>query len=81
MKDNLFNVLYLVSCRYDLGSGLANLTTKEQVTLGEWHKVKLTRNGPHGTIQLDNGKVVSGTSVGHLTELNLELPLYLGGFK
>eukprot|EP00094_Tigriopus_californicus_P000322 TCALIF_00311-PA protein Name:"Similar to Agrn Agrin (Mus musculus)" AED:0.20 eAED:0.20 QI:0/0.36/0.34/0.86/1/1/23/48/1678 len=70
-----------VQMRYDLGSGLANLTTLEQITLGEWHAVKITRNGPHGTIQLDQGSLVSGASFAPLTELNLELPLFLGGFR
>jgi hypothetical protein len=34
-----------------------------------------------GTIQLDSGKIVSGSSQTSLTELNLELPLYLGGYR
>lgn len=52
-----------------------------QVRPGEWHKARVTRNGPAGTLQLDDGEVVAGMSQGRLTELNLEMPLYLGGFK
>ena len=48
---------------------------------GEWHSVRITRSGPRGTLQLDEGRVVTGSSPGPLTELNLELPLYLGGFR
>ena len=70
-----------VQLRFDLGSGPANLTTPEGVRPGEWHSVRITRAGPRGTLQLDEGKVVTGSSPGPLTELNLELPLYLGGFK
>ena len=70
-----------VQFRYDLGSGYANLTTPEKVSQGEWHSVIVTRNGPFGTLQLNGGQVVSGTSSGPLTELNLELPLYLGGYR
>ena len=70
-----------VQLRFDLGSGLANLTTSEGVRPGEWHSVRITRSGPRGTLQLDEGKVVTGSSPLPLTELNLELPLYLGGFR
>ena len=73
----------LIQYKYDLGSGIANLTSgmKGKITLNEWHSVKITRNGPHGTLQVDGGAVVSGSSPAALTELNLETPLYLGGFK
>lgn len=70
-----------VQLRYDLGSGVANLTSPKQVTMGQWHSVKVTRNGPYGTLQVNTGQVVSGISPGSLTELNLELPLYLGGYR
>ena len=70
-----------VQLRYDLGSGLANLTTPEAVTLGTWHVAKISRNGPRGRIQLDEGEVVSGSSHKPLTELNLEMPLYIGGYR
>ena len=67
--------------RYDLGSGFANLTSPEKVTQNEWHSVKITRNGPFGTMQLNTGQLVTGMSPGSLTELNLEMPLYLGGYR
>lgn len=82
-----------VQYRYDLGSGLANLTAggeanlvlgdpaKYPIALNEWHSVKVTRNGPHGSLQVDDGPVVTGGSAAPLNELNLETPLYLGGFK
>ena len=43
--------------------------------------MKVTRNGPHGTLQLNTGQVISGASTGALQELNLNLPLYLGGYR
>ena len=64
-----------------MGSGVANLTSPEKVEFNQWHSVKVTRNGPYGTLQLNTGQVVSGMSPGSLTELNLELPLYLGGYR
>ena len=70
-----------VQLRYDLGSGVANLTSPERAPLGEWNSLKVTRNGPFGTLQLNTGQLVTGMSPGSLTELNLELPLYLGGYK
>ncbi len=70
-----------VQLRYDLGSGIANLTTEEAVTPGEWHVARITRDGPRGTLQLDSGPKVEGSSKMALTELNLELPLYIGGFR
>ena len=75
-----------VQLRYDLGSGTANLTSPEKVACklqapSAWHSVKVTRNGPYGTLQLNTGQVVSAMSPGALTELNLELPLYLGGYR
>ena len=78
---------------YDLGSGVANLTsggeanlvqnnpTKYPITLNEWHSIKITRNGPHGTLQVDDGPVVSGSSKAPLSELNLGTSLFLGGFQ
>ena len=60
---------------------MANLTSPEPVEFNQWHSVKVTRNGPYGTLQLNTGQVVSGMSPGSLTELNLELPLYLGGYR
>ena len=70
-----------VQLRYDLGSGFANLTSPEKVTMGEWQSLKITRNQKFGTLQLNTGQMVTGLSPGSLTELNLELPLYLGGYK
>ena len=70
-----------VQLRFDLGSGAANLTTAERVRRAQWHAVRITRAGPRGTLQLDGGAVVAGASPAPLTELNLELPLYVGGFR
>ena len=65
----------------DLGSGVANLTTKEKVELNQWNVVRITRNGVRGTLQLNEGPIVGGSSPGSLSELNLDMPLYLGGFR
>lgn len=69
--------------RFDLGNGATSLTSPSKVATNEWHKVKVTRHGLHGTIQVDDGPVVEGAADadGALTELNLKLPLYLGGYR
>lgn len=90
-----------VQFRFNLGSGIANITyvsiltfvrmdtyvyttfsqfsrSKESITLGEWHWVRIFRNGREGILQLDNSTVIRGYSGPPLTELNLELPFYIG---
>ncbi|KAK7579954.1 hypothetical protein V9T40_000583 [Parthenolecanium corni] len=69
-----------VQFRYDLGSGIANITTENKITLGDhWHSAKIHRFDRIGSIQLNNGSVTRGMSGASLNELNLELPLYVGG--
>ena len=50
-----------------------------KVHLGLWQSVKVQRFDRIGSIQLNNGTIVKGTSGPPLNELNLELPLYIGG--
>ncbi|XP_049859023.1 agrin-like [Schistocerca gregaria] len=68
-----------VQFQYDLGSGPANITSDDEIVLGKWHSVKVNRQDREGTLQLDNGALTSGESGLPLVELNLELPLYIGG--
>jgi coxsackievirus/adenovirus receptor len=68
-----------VQFRFDLGSGSANLTSAEPIVLGQWHSVKVSRLNQEGVLQLDGGPPIRGTSGPPLNELNLELPLYIGG--
>jgi hypothetical protein len=67
--------------RYDLGGGISNLTTTEKFELNQWNLVRITRNGVKGTLQLNEGPVVKGSSFGGQTVLNLETPLYVGGYR
>ncbi len=70
-----------LNSRYDLGGGISNLTTTEKIDLNQWNLVRITRNGLKGTLQLNEGPVVKGSSFGTQTVLNLEMPLYVGGFR
>ncbi|XP_063914885.1 agrin-like isoform X2 [Zophobas morio] len=67
--------------RFNLGSGIANLTTKETVNIGKWHWARIFRDGREGILQLDNSSIVRGYSGTPLTELNLELPFYVGSLS
>ncbi|XP_012134938.1 agrin isoform X3 [Megachile rotundata] len=67
--------------RFNLGSGIANITSPDPVTLDTWHCVRISRLGREGVLQLDDGTVARGLSGSPLTELNLEMPLYVGGVK
>ncbi|XP_066597691.1 agrin-like isoform X2 [Prorops nasuta] len=67
--------------RFNLGSGIANITSPDPVTLDTWHVVRISRLGREGVLQLDDGVVARGLSGSPLTELNLEMPLYVGGVK
>ncbi|XP_011499632.1 PREDICTED: agrin-like [Ceratosolen solmsi marchali] len=67
--------------RFNLGSGIANITSPDLVTLDTWHSVRISRLGREGLLRLDNGTVARGFSGNPLTELNLEMPLYIGGVK
>ncbi|KAJ8688469.1 hypothetical protein QAD02_024264 [Eretmocerus hayati] len=66
---------------FNLGSGIANITSPDIVSLDTWHSVRISRLGREGLLRLDNGTVCRGFSGSPLTELNLELPLYIGGVK
>jgi coxsackievirus/adenovirus receptor len=47
--------------------------------LRQWHAVKVSRLNKAGILQVDGGPPVRGTSGSPLNELNVELPLYIGG--
>ncbi|KAL0132236.1 hypothetical protein PUN28_000198 [Cardiocondyla obscurior] len=67
--------------RFNLGSGIANITSPDPVSRDMWHCVRINRLGREGVLQLDDGTVARGLSGSPLTELNLEMPLYVGGVK
>lgn len=67
--------------RFNLGSGMAVIKSPDPVHLGKWHSVRISRLGREGLLRLDNGTVARGFSGSPLTELNLEMPLYIGGVK
>lgn len=67
-----------VEFRFDLGSGPAILVS-EPVSLNDWHYVVATRSSRSGTLQVDEGAVVSGQSEGALSILNVNSDIFVGG--
>ena len=65
--------------RFNLGSGTALLTSTNTLTLGEWHVIEASRNGPNGRLIVDGTLPVTGSSLGSFTGLQLGDNLYLGG--
>jgi hypothetical protein len=67
--------------RYDLGTGPAIIRSSEPITLNDWHVARLTRNGRHGSLQVDRQLPVNGSSSGAFTQLTLTLDLFVGGHR
>ncbi|KAG6440429.1 hypothetical protein O3G_MSEX001336 [Manduca sexta] len=64
--------------RYNLGSGIANITSPVPITKGRWHRARVSRSGRHGSLQLDHHPTQRGHSAPPLTHLELTLPLFIG---
>jgi hypothetical protein len=67
--------------RYNLGSGIANITSTSRVKMNEWNKVVVSRLNRHGMLTLNDMPPVKGQSGGILKELNMPQQLYIGGLK
>ncbi|XP_049948150.1 agrin-like [Schistocerca serialis cubense] len=68
-----------VQFHFELGSGPGKTVTTNGITLNQWHSVKVSYMDREGTLQLDDGPTATGMSGAPLNELNLDLPLYIGG--
>lgn len=67
-----------VQYRYDLGSGVAILTSSA-LTLNSWHTIYADRDGASGSLRIDNGYVITGRSPGTLWQLPVFGNIRLGG--
>ncbi|XP_019866819.1 pikachurin [Aethina tumida] len=78
-----FMGLYLndgfVEFAYDLGTGSTVARSRYRVSLGEWHKVRISRTGRLAILSVDNHLPVEVLSPGAFTQLSLPQNLYLGG--
>ncbi|KAJ8390133.1 hypothetical protein AAFF_G00110070 [Aldrovandia affinis] len=68
-----------VEFRYELGTGMAILRSREPIALGQWHRVAAERLNKDGTLKVDLAREVRRSSPGKAQGLNIHTPMYLGG--
>uniref|UniRef100_A0A673HYW4 Basement membrane-specific heparan sulfate proteoglycan core protein-like n=1 Tax=Sinocyclocheilus rhinocerous TaxID=307959 RepID=A0A673HYW4_9TELE len=64
---------------YQLGSGEAQILSREPVNDGQWHMITAVRTGKQGYVQIDGGSVQRGQSQGKSIMVNTKGNIYLGG--
>ena len=69
-----------VEFRYNLGSGVATITSAQALQLDSWYTVTVQLSGTNGTLFIDNLATVFGQSSPPLTGLNARSSLWLGGY-
>ncbi|XP_018333493.1 agrin isoform X1 [Agrilus planipennis] len=70
-----------VQFRFNLGSGIANITSSKPIEINKWHRLRVLRDGREGFLQLDDSSIEKGWSGASLTDLNLELPFFIGSVE
>ncbi|XP_061175117.1 pikachurin-like [Saccostrea echinata] len=68
-----------VEFQFDLGTGPAFIRSSKPLSLKKWHRVKVSRTGLQGVLEVDNQSPVQGLSKGAFTQLTLLQPLFIGG--
>ncbi|VDI80814.1 Hypothetical predicted protein [Mytilus galloprovincialis] len=69
-----------VEFRYDCGTGMAVIKSKDRVDIGDWNMVTVKRVGNEGSLKLNDHDMIQGLSKGAYSRLTLRLKLYLGGY-
>ena len=69
----------MVLLQYNLGSGIARISSEPLDTSKDWHLVVAGRDDRDGYLYVDDQPRKEGRSVGPLVGLNLFEPLYIGG--
>ncbi|XP_036447334.1 basement membrane-specific heparan sulfate proteoglycan core protein [Colossoma macropomum] len=64
---------------YQLGSGEAQILSRERINDGQWHKITAVRTGKQGYVQVDDGTARRGQSQGKSIMVNTKGNIYLGG--
>ncbi|KAL1250062.1 hypothetical protein QQF64_021067, partial [Cirrhinus molitorella] len=62
---------------YQLGSGEAQIVSRETVNDGQWHMITAVRTGKQGYLQIDGGSVQRGQSQGNSIMVNTKGNIYL----
>ncbi|XP_048872624.1 basement membrane-specific heparan sulfate proteoglycan core protein isoform X13 [Brienomyrus brachyistius] len=68
-----------VEFRYELGTGMAILRSRNPVKLGQWHQIEAERIDRDGSLKVDQAREVRRSSPGKAQGLNIYTPMYLGG--
>ncbi|CAB3365823.1 Hypothetical predicted protein [Cloeon dipterum] len=67
--------------RFNMGSGVAVISSNATLQPNKWHRVSIVRGpGPTGSISVDGEMPHVGKSPGTKKGLNLNTPVYLGGW-
>uniref|UniRef100_A0A8C5CHM1 Heparan sulfate proteoglycan 2 n=1 Tax=Gadus morhua TaxID=8049 RepID=A0A8C5CHM1_GADMO len=66
--------------RFDVGSGMATIRDPNPIKLGEFHTVELHRNLTLGSLRVDGGEAINGSSQGKFQGLDLNEELHVGGY-
>ncbi|XP_064625648.1 pikachurin-like [Lineus longissimus] len=67
--------------RFDLGSGPAEIRSRDPLLLNHWHYVHLSRTGRYGIMEIDKQAPVEGYAGGAYVQLTLMLDLFIGGHR
>lgn len=54
--------LSYIGLRFNCGTGIATIISKDKIKLGSWHSVTVFRDGIDGWLSLDNSPQVPGKS-------------------
>ncbi|XP_071840529.1 agrin-like isoform X4 [Apostichopus japonicus] len=74
--------------RYDLGSGIAELRSLQEVNLNEWLSIVAVRDGRDGSLEIEGLELIEGTSKmpvesqdpeGEMAQLNINQNFFVGG--
>ncbi|KAF0312615.1 Pikachurin [Amphibalanus amphitrite] len=70
-----------VEFRFDCGSGLGVVRSREPVSLDRWNRLTIIRTRSFVWMQLNNGQHTEGMSQGIFWHITFELPLFVGGVR
>ena len=65
--------------RYDLGSGVAEISGDFRIDDNQWHLISISRDEQYGELTVDNNATYLGTSPGNHSMLILSGLVYIGG--
>lgn len=68
-------------CSVNLGSGVLNVGSENEIKNDEWHKVLIIRESKDITVYLDGKEIIKDSTPGERTSLNINPTLYVGGLS